>query len=131
MQLCYAVALVYMRKSQEDYFVLKCIYFQFYSTLNEVIGCFLIPFASATSFKGTNELRVVLAPTLSTSEELKALLLFIYIYIIHGTTTLPLKIKNWNTTSFICVVLCSKNYLIKIDKIILKIYPLPDRKVAN
>ncbi len=58
------------------------------------------PLACAISLIGANELKAVLAPAFSTSEKLEAA--YIYIFI-HGTHTLTLKMKNWNTTSEHCV----------------------------
>ena len=41
------------------------------------------PLACAISLIGTNELKAVLAPAFSTSEELEALLIFIYSFMVH------------------------------------------------
>ena len=78
------------------------------------------PFASATLLIGTNELRAMLASAFSTSEELEALLtiniyiinsiIYVFLFFIHRTDTLPRSQKHWNTNSDLCVINESINF---------------------
>lgn len=67
----------------------------------------LKPLAFAASLIGTNELRVVLAPTLSTSEELRAFAYINIFFVFHSTNTINRSQEHWNTISECCVCFVS------------------------